>query len=213
MLLEDFHNIHAGGTMLLVGNGENLRLTPPARFRYPSIGMNTIHKYDNWTPTYYTTVDNRVWREFGDEIERRFSGIPKFIPTPNLDIWQGLNFYRWLHRPGEIMADRSPSALSNGLAFQNIMHVALQLAYWMGAANILMIGVHHQPNNNKAHFWGRDDGIPNPAPLDLWLKEYKKLSDSMQENGVTILNISENTHVPDSVLKRDDWRKYANQNA
>ncbi len=196
--------------MLLVGNGENLHLAPPVWFDYPSIGMNTIHKYDGWAPTYYTTADNRVWREFGEEISKRFANVPKFIPTPNLDIWQGPNFYRWYHRPGEIKADRSRDALTNGLAFQNIMHVALQLAYWMGAQTILTIGVHHQPENGKAHFWGRDEGIPNPAPLDLWFQEYKKLSNSMQENGVTVLNISESTYVPGDILKRDDWRKYAN---
>src|SRR5258706_6635029 len=89
MHLDDFYNLHAGETILLVGNGANLHLTPPAWFDYPSIGMNTIHKYNGWKPTYYTTVDNRVWREFGNEIEQVFSEIPKFIPTPTLDCWQG----------------------------------------------------------------------------------------------------------------------------
>src|SRR5258706_7891303 len=211
MQLDDFYNLHVGETILLVGNGANLHLTPPAWFDYPSIGMNTIHKYNGWKPTYYTTVDNRVWREFGNESGQVFGEIPKFIPTPTLDCWQGQNFYRWHHKANShIRADNSPEALQRGISYMNIMHVAMQLAYWMGAKTIPIIGMEHIPDDHQAHFWGTDEGISHAPNIENWFKFYAKLAVDMKQNGVDVLNISKNTFVPEDILPRADWRDYPN---
>ena len=101
-----FANIHKGDPVLLVGNGENLHLTPPEKFAYPSIGMNTIHLYDGWMPTYYTAVDRRVMNEFGAAIVEKFANIPKFIPSPKLIRWRGPNFFRFHNRPGRILSPK-----------------------------------------------------------------------------------------------------------
>lgn len=192
--------------MLLVGNGENLHLTPPAWFPYPSIGMNTIHKYEGWKPTYYVAVDNRIYREFGEEITARFADLPKFIPSPDLDVWQGENFVRWYHHPGKVSLDEI--ADTDGMTYSNVMHVAMQLAFWMGAETILMIGVHHKPTDPQAHFWGRDERIKEAPPMERWFRDYRILSDAMYRRGVNVLNISEDTHVATQVLPRGDWRSY-----
>lgn len=204
MELKHFHNLHEGETILLVGNGKNLHLTPPAWFDYPSIGMNTIHKYEGWAPTYYVAVDHRMFREFGEEINQKYSRIDKFIPSPNLDMWQGENFVRWYHRPGDVSLD----GITDGMTYSNVMHVAMQLAYWMGAAKILMIGVHHKPGSPQAHFWGEDAGIKEPPPIARWFADYCTLSEAMYRKGVEVLNISEDTHVATQVLPRGDWRNY-----
>lgn len=219
--LADFHNLHAGETALVVGNGPNLRLTPPERFGYPSFGMNTIHLYEGWKPTYYTTVDSRVMREFGKAILERFAEVPKFIPRPNLDNWQGPNFYRFYHRPGALFPrngkpmryDRLLS--SDGISYGNVMHVALQLAAWMGFTTLLLIGVQHQPHKAQAHFWGCDHGMGANPPVTDWLAGYVELVAHMEEQGIRVINISEDTHVPESILPRGDWRewsKHENQN-
>jgi len=87
--IAQFRNIHAGETCLLVGNGLNLHLTPPRWFDYPSFGMNTIHKYESWKPDYYAAVDVRMMQEYGSVVAEKFADIPKFVPSPNLDKWQG----------------------------------------------------------------------------------------------------------------------------
>lgn len=207
--MQEFRNIHTGGTALLVGNGANLHLTPPAWFDYPAFGMNTIHRYEGWTPTYYTTVDNRVYREFRKEIVSKFADLPKFIPTPNLDMWQGENFYRFTHKPGELKDGWNPD-LSTGLTFKNIMHVAMQLAYWMGFTTLLLIGVEHKPEEHKSHFWGEDVNMPGTPPLSEWLDCYRVLVQGLKLRGVRVLNISEKTYVPETVLPRGDWREWRN---
>ena len=223
MDIDYFHDLHKGETVLLVGNGANLKLTPPEWFDYPSIGMNTIHLYAGWKPTYYTTVDTRVMREFGEAIIKQYADVPKFIPSPNLDKWQGENFYRFYHRPGPYWPDGQsklwPSELMSdiGITFSNVMHVAMQLAYFMGFSTMLIIGMEHQHAKAQSHFWGCDHGMPAYSPNDNWFEGYKVLREGMAEQGVKIINISANTFVPEEILPRDDWQKwsknYETQNA
>lgn len=213
--IERFHKLHAGEKCLLVGNGINLHRTPPAWFDLPAIGMNTIHKYNGWKPTYYTTVDSRVMREFGNEINDVYRDVPKFLPTPNLDKWQGENIYRFYHRPGALWQSGNGSLnyagllAETGITYANIMHVAMQLAYYMGFTTLLMVGVQHKPMKAQDHFWGCDHGMGAEMPLDDWFAGYKTLADGLRTQGVKVFNISEDTCVPDEILPRDDWRNYA----
>ena len=194
----------------MVGNGPNLGLTPPERFDFPSFGMNTAHLWDgDWIPTYYCTVDKRVMREFGNAIYDKFTEIPKFIPRPDLNKWQGENFYRFLHSPGGLMRERYSPAdelalVRDGIGYTNVMHVAIQLAWHMGFTKMLMVGVQHRPHKAQLHFWGTDHGMGS-MHYHEWIDGYKYLADR-----VDLVNISTDTWVPEEVLPRDDWRKYAN---
>lgn len=198
-----------------MGNGPNLKLTPPEWFDLPAFGMNTIHKYEGWKPTYYTAVDSRVMREFGKDIVEKYADIPKFIPRPNLDEWKGPNFYRFLFRPGSLWPKRQqalwPSGLmtEDGISYSNVMTVAMQIAYHMGFSTMLIIGMHHKPLWGREHFWGSDNGMPGIPPVNDWLKAYEILVQGMAEQGVKILNISEDTFVPETIIPRADWREYA----
>jgi hypothetical protein len=210
-----FYKKHAGQTVLLVGNGVNLSQTPPQWFRYPSFGMNTIHKYEGWTPTYYTAVDSRVEREFGNEIKEKYKDIPKFIPTPNLDHWTGENFYRFYHRPGPLYPMNGKPMLYDrlmldGISYGNIMHVAMQLAAWMGFTTLLIIGMQHKAMKAQEHFWGCDHGMSATPPVQQWLDGYKEIVGHMHENGIRVINIGENTFVPDNIIPRGDWREWRN---
>lgn len=211
MELADFHNLHAGETCLLVGNGPNLHLTPPEWFEYPSFGMNTCHLWaGEWVPDYYVTVDQRVMREFGEAVYKKYQHIPKFIPRPNLNAWQGENFYRFLHRPGQMCkagySPRDRDALTiDGISYRNVMQTALQIAWHMGFVTFLMIGVQHKPYKAQVHFWGTDHGMPAQAQPD-WFPAYKLLAEQMD-----LRNISPATYVPEDILPRDDWRKYAQE--
>jgi hypothetical protein len=207
-----FHNLHAGETCLLVGNGPNLHLTPPERFSLPSFGMNTIHFYEGWKPTYYVTVDSVVLREFGKAILDKFRDIPKFVPRPNLDQWTtGENFYHFYHRPGPLWNGGplwSPDALAQGITYSNVMHVVMQIAFYMGFKIMLIIGMSHQPAKGSAHFWG-DDILTGCYPnFDNWYRGYRTLREGMAEHGVKILNISEDTYVPEDVLPRGNWKDW-----
>lgn len=203
-----FRGIHKGA-VLLVGNGENLHLTPPEWFDLPSFGMNTIYRYEGWKPTYYTAVDNRVMREFGKEISEKYSDISKFIPT-GLKDWQGENFIVFNHLADDLKRGWKPNTLQDGITYHSSMHVAMQLAFWMGFETLLMVGIHHKPGEARNHFWGSDMGMPVEVPVDDWMTGYSVLTEGMRQRGIKVLNISEDTYVPESILPRGRWKDWSN---
>lgn len=213
MMLEDFHDLHKGETCLIVGVGPNLSLTPPEWFDYPSLSCNSIYKYQGWRPTYYVGVDHRLKVENGKTIAEVYRDIPKFIPTPDWDDLDGENFYRFQHRQGGnlLIGGQSPAdrdALTvKGITYRRVMDAVIQIAWHMGFAKMLMIGVHHKPDDPRAHFWGTDNGVIVDQPLRHWFDGYSELS---RASGGRVLNISADTHVPDDVMPRDDWQKWRN---
>lgn len=218
--LADYYNCHAGETCLIVGVGGNLKLTPPEWFNYPSFGVNTIYKYQgDWKPTYFVGVDERLEREDGAAISAIYRDIPKFIPRPERDNWQGENIYRFYHRPGDVivggMLANHPKALTtHGIGYRKIMDAVLQIAWHMGFTTMLMIGVQHkphsesEPNADREHFWGTDVKAVPQQPFDHWFNGYSEVAHAM--GNVRVLNISEDTYVPENILPRDDWRKWRN---
>jgi hypothetical protein len=213
--IAQFKGIHAGETCVLVGNGPNLPLTPPQWFRYPAFGMNTIHEYENWNPDYYTAVDVRVMKEFGAVIAEKFADIPKFVPSPNLDKWNGENFHRFFYRYGPVWRKAhgsiwNPEKLEANIQYSCVMHVALQLAWYMGFTTILIIGMQHKPGAAHVHFWGVDKGMGVSDPLQSWLDGYEQLARDMRAHDVKVLNISEDTYVSENIIPRGNWREWRN---
>lgn len=214
--LEGFHNRHAGETCLIICNGPSLNEMPlDFLWRYPSFGCNTICEWTEFEPWYYVAVDDRVRREFGDRVLERFSMIPKFVPTPNLDSWIGPLFYRWFHRPGPLWPYAKqalwPSDMlsTDGITWSCVPHVMMQLAYFMGFTTILIVGMDHS-DNYKDHAWGKDAGMndrKDPRKLwDKWEAGHMQLYKGFIENGVEMINITPGTM--ERSLPKDDWRKW-----
>jgi len=216
--IADFKDIHKGETMLIVGNGENLKLTPPEWFDYPSIGVNEIHLYDGWKPTYYTCVDRNNKRDYGEKIASDFADIPKFIPSPRMDKWEGENFYYfrvasgplWPNNRARMWCEKDKIVLAD-MVYSNITHVAIKLAYFMGASTILIIGMQHRQHAMDRHFYGIGLGMSADHDTKDWFRGYKELCDELKKRSVTLLNISQDTYVPDSIIPTDDWENWKNK--
>lgn len=213
MTIEKFHNLHAGQTALIVGVGPNLQQTPPQWFNYPSFSCNSIYRMDDWRPTYYVGVDERLRVENGAEIVNKYRDIPKFFPTPDWDDLQGENIYRFLHRDiGSLyVGGQSPfqreALTKHGITYYRVMGAVMQIAMYMGFDTLLMIGVQHKEGAPTQHFWGNDAGAVADQPITTWLTEYSQWANGTP---VRVLNISEDTYVPEYVIPRDDWRNWAN---
>lgn len=216
MDIADYYNHHKGKTCLIVGVGANLSLTPPTWFDYPSFGVNTIYKqtlWPEWKPTYFVGVDERLQREDGDAIMSVYRDVPKFVPYPDRDTWQGENVLRFYHRAGDMIIGgrlpNQPNALTNiGIGYQKIMDAVLQIAWYMGFSTMLMIGVQHKPGAYREHFWGLDRESVEQKQ-DFWFDGYRDMVKAMGRQ-VKVLNISEDTYVPDEILPRGDWRDWRN---
>jgi len=217
--MSKFYDKHAGETCLLVGNGPNLLKTPPELFDYPSFGVNTIYKsverglFDGWKPTYFVGVDERLEREDGAEISRVYADVPKFIPYPDRDSWQGENFHRFYHRPGDVIIGgrlpNQPRALTDiGLGYRKIMDAVFQIAWYMGFTTMLMIGVQHKPDDQQAHFWGADLKSVPEETFGYWFTGYSDVQRAMGPS-IKVINISEDTYVPEEVIPRGNWKDWS----
>ncbi len=214
--ISEFHNLHCGETCLIVGVGPNLKLTPPHLFNYPSFSVNTIYHYEGWKPTYYVGVDERLRLEDGAALVDVYRDIPKFFPTPDWDELQGENIYRFTHRTyggfsiGSQNAAHPEALTKNGITYRRVMDAVFQIAWHMGFTTMLMIGVQHKPydeqDSDRAHFWGIDTkAVPN-QPNTWWFEGYKYFAHNMPS--VKVLNISEDTYVPEDVLPRGNWKDW-----
>ena len=217
MNITDFYNSHKGETALLIGNGPNLELTPPELFDYPCFGMNTFFKREGGRkPDFYVAVDEIFFDQFEDEVRQAYLGIPKFFPAEFVERWNIDNKYGVAHRRdsdvvrGQMLANRRES-LVKGINWKNVMHLAMQLGWYMGFKTLLMIGVQQKPGvgSLREHFWGIDEMTPVSQNDDHWNEGYKALVSTMTD--VKVLNISEDTYVPEDVLPRDDWKNWTNK--
>lgn len=219
----DFYDLHKGKTCLIVGVGPNLHLTPPTLFNYPSFSVNTIYKtlekgfFDGWKPTYFVGVDERLRLEDGAALVDVYRDVPKFFPAPDWDDLSGENIYRFQHRTfggfsiGSMNARHKDSLTKHGITYRRVMDAVFQIAWYMGFTTMLMIGVQHKPydeqDSDRAHFWGVDEkAVPN-QPNTWWFEGYKYFAHNMP--GVKVLNISEDTYVPEDILPRDDYRNWS----
>lgn len=210
--MQNFCGIHKGETALMVGNGRNLLKTPPEWFDFPSFGMNTIYKYKGWKPTYYVAVDAAIQSVHGEAVRVAYPDVPKFVPS-DLGAWTNDDLILFTpHRQNTFLSGHpvtAKDALTYGIPFTNSMTAAMQIAIHMGFTTLLMIGVEQKPGELTPHFWGNDEQMPKSQTDEHWNRGYVDIQRS--NPAVRVLNISQDTFVPEDVLPRDDWRNWINK--
>lgn len=144
--LNNFKNIHAGQTCLIVGNGPSLREVPSKfLFKYDTFGSNRC--YIRFMPDYYVCVNPLVISQNRADIEAL--DCLKFIRDGACGGYP-------LHGVGRKAFSFEPDKwIYEGYT---VTFVALQLAYWMGYTTALLVGVDHRY---------RYDGKPNEKHLLL----------------------------------------------
>jgi hypothetical protein len=136
---------HRGERCFILGNGPSLRQTDLSLLRHETtFGMNRIYLlFDEmgFATTYYVAINTLVVEQCASEIKRLT--IPKFIT------WRGR--YWLADDPGAIFLDTdyTPPATfatdASGRIFEGstVTYVALQLAFYFGFDEVVLIGVDH----------------------------------------------------------------------
>ncbi|MCX8042728.1 MAG: glycosyltransferase, partial [Desulfobacterota bacterium] len=141
--LEAFKNIHAGRRCVIIGNGPSLNNMDLSFLEHEiCFGMNKIFLlFDRWQfrPTYYVAVNPLVIEQSTKEILNL--SCPKFLSH------RGIRFFE---DPRDIIFIKSHDRWvfttdpRNGLhEGWTVTYVALQLAYFMGFSEVVLIGVDH----------------------------------------------------------------------
>lgn len=143
--LETYRDIHRGRRCFIIGNGPSLRETDLCRLQGEhTFGLNRIYLLFPelaFTTTYLVSVNDLVLEQC--EAEMRGLVLPKFIT------WRAR---RWFSDdPGVIFLDTDFTGSEDfsgdmrGRIFEGftVTFVALQLAFYMGFAEVILIGVDH----------------------------------------------------------------------
>ncbi len=143
-LLKRFHNIHRNRRCVIIGNGPSLNKMD-LRFlaREYTFGMNRIFLgFEQWQfqPTYYVAVNTLVLEQNVEIIQGL--GMPKFIrSTVGMNYLYDFNNTVLLRLHGHKYF--SKDLLQGYHEGYTVTYVAMQIAYWMGFDEVILIGVDH----------------------------------------------------------------------
>ncbi|MEL6148848.1 MAG: hypothetical protein AAFV33_27840 [Chloroflexota bacterium] len=142
--LTTYHNRHAGETCVIMGNGPSLRHMDFSAFaECVTFGTNRIYLlFDElpFRPTYYVAANKYMLAQFADEVLAL--EMPRFIPfyaSPYLDADPNLLYMDALPETG--FATDIGQGVWTGVT---VTYMALQLAYYMGFARVVLVGVDHR---------------------------------------------------------------------
>ena len=177
--LSEFHNYHAGQTILVCGCGSSLsKIVAPERF--VTIGVNDVGRL--FQPDYLVVLN--PLRQFRADRARYVEESRASALFTQLQL--GINHphivrFR-LGTRGGVSFD-NPSVLHYT---RNSPYLALCLAVQMGAKRVGLIGVDFTDN----HFFGQTGRHPLTGEFEQIEREYKNLQESCLRLGVEVVNLS-----------------------
>lgn len=140
------HNIHCNQACVVIGNGPSLRvedLTKLHELGIPTFACNRVHLvFDQtpWRPTYYFMSDPKLIKQYSGE----FQGVPdncRFFPKLYRDVIRHGRFYNVLPFDYEHEGRFSLNAAKGVYPAASVTTEMIQFAYYMGFAEIYLIGV------------------------------------------------------------------------
>jgi hypothetical protein len=143
--VRELQDRHRGERCFIIGNGPSLRETDLGLLRRETtFGMNRIYmlfEEIGFSTTYFVAINTLVIEQSAEDIKKLT--MPKFIT------WRGR---RWMaDDPGAVFLDTDytpPATFSRdaaGRIFEGstVTYVALQLAYYLGFEEVILVGVDH----------------------------------------------------------------------
>lgn len=203
-------------TCIIIGNGPSLNDIPLEFLEsYPTFGTNRIYLMEDFEPTYYVSVNPLVISQSVEEINKL--SCPKYIRHTHADkIKDSIPLYS----AGHWTFSKDP--LKYVFEGFTVTYVCMQLAYWLGFQNVLLVGVDHyfktKGNPNQEVISKGDD--PNHFSKDYFNKgvswnlpdlanserAYKLAKRIYNKDGRQIYNLTTKTAL--DVYPREDWEAW-----
>lgn len=142
--LATFRNLHRGQRAFIIGNGPSLQVTDLSKLqREITFGMNRIYLLFpeiGFATTYFLSVNDLVVDQCAEEINSL--SMPKFLSWRSHRVIQPELNTHYLHTTytGPRFCPDARKRLWEGAT---VTYVALQLAYFMGFDQVILIGVDH----------------------------------------------------------------------
>jgi len=199
----DFESKHKGETGLIIGNGPSLKNVPLSFLnKYISFGTNRIYLLDGFEPSYYVSVNPLVIEQSIDKIKEL--KCYKFLPKTYCS-----NFENILPLESCAMHCFSMNPAAYIYEGYTVTYVCMQIAYYMGFDNILLVGVDHRfvfdgnPNQevigkgddqNHFHLDYFGEGVRwNNPDLERSEEAYRMAKEVFERDQRRIINLTENS--------------------
>jgi hypothetical protein len=144
-LLMKFKNIHRGERCFIVANGPSLKKTNLNLLANEvTFGLNRIYLlFENtgFRPTYYVTVNELILEQFAREIHSL--PMPKFLNWNRRSFYEGVSNLFFLKSRMVITDFFQKDILQPLVVGATVTFVALQLAYYMGFQEVVLVGLDH----------------------------------------------------------------------
>lgn len=144
--LKSLKGKYQGKPLVIVGNGPSLNKVPMDKIKYPCIGMNKIDlMYDRttWRPEMVACINGLVIRQ--NKTVYNETEIPTVLPVKAK--YLGIKSRGPIFFVRETKQTQFENDLIEGVgAGFTVTYTALQLAYYMGANPVYLIGVDHSFN-------------------------------------------------------------------
>jgi uncharacterized Rossmann fold enzyme len=226
--IRQFHNKHLGQRCVIIGNGPSLNEMDLSFLRHEiCFGMNKIYLgFERWnfSPTYYVAVNEFVIEQSVDGIRKM--SCPKFIGNRGISSFNPTDdiiFMKTFPPPGEAFSKCPDMGLEEGAT---VTYVAMQLAYYMGFSEVVLIGVDHHfvtqgtphktvvsdgddPNHFDPSYFGQ--GLKWQLPdLEGSEKSYRIAKQVFEESGRRIIDATVNGRC--QVFPKENYREIFNIN-
>ena len=97
-----------------------------------------------------------------------------------------------LHTPGKKGKGLGTTTLHAG---GSSGYMAVNLAYFLGASKICLLGFDMQYTNGQVHWFGKHKNTGNPSEdmLSRWVEKFEPLHDDLKERGIELVNCTRET--------------------
>ncbi len=175
--LRRFQNIHVGKRCFIIGNGPSLRDTDLTLLKDEyTFGLNRIYMmFDRmgFTPSYYVCVNELVVEQCAREIEAL--RMPRFLGWHCRDLVNFTDNMAFLWTRGGLRSWFFSDLTEGCWEGSTVTFVAIQLAYYMGFREVVLVGVDHSYSfTGRPHAMVVSDGAdPNHFDDNYFGKGFK----------------------------------------
>jgi hypothetical protein len=143
--LSHFKDIHAGKRCFILGNGPSLAkmdLTPlKDEFTFGANRIYLLFNETDFRPTYYVSINELVLQQFADDIKAL--PFPKFLNWSSRFLFGKRDDIFYLRIKPNLFDSFTKDITRPISSGGTVTFVALQLAYYMGFSEVILIGVDH----------------------------------------------------------------------
>lgn len=151
--LKKYHNLYKGKRCFVVGCGPSLNKTDLRKLKNEySFGANRIYLKKNFIPSFLVSVNDLVLAQCAREIAKQ--DMPKFVSLNAKKYFENIKVKNKLFFLKQLFQAKFSSDITDGVwPGGTVTFVSLQLAYYMGFSEVILIGVDHnfvaKGENNK----------------------------------------------------------------